>query len=149
MTKRKNQTIEALWAKRAAGEVIYLVDLFCGAGGFTHGALQVPGVKLAVAIENSTVEGYAKAWLHEKHHPGLHVCMRLGEHNEKKLTRVIDENVPEGARLHIHGSPPCQGFTLMVSASSKARTFCASRLSLISGSDSLATPSIKNMKDRA
>lgn len=90
---------------------IYVIDLFCGMGGFSEGARQA-GAKVVLAIDN---------WkgaldVHTNNHPEtVHWNLTLGSdiyEFSQKLNTFIDENIPTGAHIHIHGSPPCQNLCL-------------------------------------
>ena len=89
---------------------IYVIDLFCGMGGFSEGARQA-GAKVVLAIDN---------WkgaldVHMNNHPKtVHWNLTLGSdiyEFSQKLNTFIDENIPTGAHIHIHGSPPCQNLS--------------------------------------
>ena len=82
------------------------VDLFCGIGGVTSGAKQVPGVQvvLAVDMDCQALECY------RRNHPGHRVeQLRLGQdgfgvHETVHLIRSAAKGMP----VHLHASPPCQ-----------------------------------------
>jgi len=86
---------------------VYVIDLFCGCGGFSTGARQA-GAKVVLAVDcwKEALE------VHEANHPDTeHLCTTLGgdlDEFASFLTGFIDFNVPSGAHVHIHASPPCQ-----------------------------------------
>ena len=83
-----------------------IVDLFCGAGGFSRGAVMA-GARVVLAVDS-----WAEAIrVHKYHHP---TC----EHVEEPLggelpfwVDLIDGYRRSGAYLHIHASPPCQNLS--------------------------------------
>lgn len=89
--------------------MIYLIDLFCGAGGFSCGAKQA-GAIVFLAVD---------CWLpalevHKHHHPeSHHWCMELG-HDEMVLAQSIHtliKTLPSDSKIHVHASPPCQSLS--------------------------------------
>ena len=90
----------------------YVVDLFCGAGGFSEGA-RMAGAQILVAIDNCE-----KALSVHKHHhnTALHFTRELGgdlESVTKLIVQSISGDMAERLKvgddiLHIHASPPCQ-----------------------------------------
>ena len=86
---------------------LYCVDLFCGMGGFSCGAVQA-GHRIALAIDmDAPVVG-----LHRANHPeAMHRTMKLGPGCEEHLEQLIAQAVPNGARWHLHMSPPCQALS--------------------------------------
>jgi site-specific DNA-cytosine methylase len=89
---------------------VYVIDLFCGAGGFSEGARQAGcEVVLAVDMWKEALD------VHADNHPACeHWCEQLGgslPDFAKRIREFIASTVPEGGRLHIHGSPPCQNLT--------------------------------------
>jgi DNA (cytosine-5)-methyltransferase 1 len=86
---------------------VYLIDLFCGAGGFSTGA------QLAGAIPILAVDSWRPALdIHKKNHPNcVHLCVQLGgclDEFASFIIGFIDLYVPRGSNIHIHASPPCQ-----------------------------------------
>lgn len=90
--------------------MIYVIDLFCGCGGFSEGAKQA-GANVILAIDN---------WggaldVHRRNHPGTeHWKIELGgDINDivGKISELVKEKVPPGGRIHIHASPPCQNLS--------------------------------------
>jgi site-specific DNA-cytosine methylase len=85
---------------------LYIIDLFCGAGGFSTGA------KYADAKVTVAVDSWQKALdVHKDNHPNtVHLNMNLGG-NIKKTTEFILSHVPKlkkNDKVHVHASPPCQ-----------------------------------------
>jgi site-specific DNA-cytosine methylase len=97
--------------------MLYLIDLFCGAGGFSTGA-KMAGAKVILAID--IWETALKT--HESNHPeAIHLNYKLGE-NKEEIVELIQEYIPKlknGDQVHIHGSPPCQNLTTINSAISR------------------------------
>lgn len=90
---------------------IYLIDLFCGIGGFSEGA------RLAGAIPLLAVDNWSEALLvHEINHPGCaHWKEQLGKCTPRRfaerLRAFVRANTPPGSHIHVHGSPPCQNLS--------------------------------------
>ena len=89
---------------------IYIIDLFCGCGGFSEGA-RTTGAHIILAIDN-----WEEALdIHKLNHPeSVHMLMDLGGDASEFINiiqKTIDEKVPEGGHVHIHGSPPCQNLS--------------------------------------
>ena len=91
---------------------ILVIDLFCGIGGFSTGAIQAgANVILAVDMWNDAIV------IHTKNHPNTtHWVEELGGDCNifmEKMQQFLIKNY--GARdayhLHIHGSPPCQNLS--------------------------------------
>ena len=71
------------------------VDLFCGVGGASRGAVDA-GYRVVLAVDSDD-EVLA---VHRRNHPACeHVCEALC--SESRLS------LPRGANWHLHGSPPC------------------------------------------
>jgi len=89
---------------------VYVIDLFCGCGGFSTGARQA-GAKVILAVD-CWKEALA---VHEANHPETeHICTTLGgdlDEFASFLTGFIDLNVPSGGHVHLHASPPCQNLS--------------------------------------
>ncbi|KAG5181029.1 S-adenosyl-L-methionine-dependent methyltransferase [Tribonema minus] len=89
---------------------MHVIDLFCGAGGFSTGAAQ-EGAVVVLAVD-----GWRDALdVHAANHPGaLHWCETLGgppAEFAERLRGVIAEAVPPGEQVHLHASPPCQNLS--------------------------------------
>jgi site-specific DNA-cytosine methylase len=85
---------------------MYVVDLFCGCGGFSTGAKKA-GHTIVLAIDN-----WQNALnVHKYNHPkAKHVNMELGGSPED-MKKLILTYVPVGQKWHLHGSPPCQNLS--------------------------------------
>jgi site-specific DNA-cytosine methylase len=91
---------------------LYVIDLFCGAGGFSFGASQANNTHVAVAVD-----AWDKALkVHQDNHPNtIHLNMELGK-NIKKTTQLILSHLPKlkkGDKVHVHASPPCQQLSIV------------------------------------
>lgn len=88
--------------------MIQVVDLFCGAGGFSTGATQA-GAEVVLAIDH---------WepalsVHESNHPGTtHIQMELGGDIEATAELILS-HLDSGVHFHLHGSPPCQAISVV------------------------------------
>jgi site-specific DNA-cytosine methylase len=90
---------------------LYIIDLFCGAGGFSFGASQA-GAKIAIAVDS-----WDKALqVHQDNHPDtIHLNMNLGG-NVQKTTNYILSKLPKlksSDKIHVHASPPCQQLSIV------------------------------------
>lgn len=86
---------------------VKLVDLFCGAGGFSTGAVQA-GMESVLSID--CWEEALK--VHKRNHPNSrHENIMIDEGTKKRIIELIQNeiiNLVDGQTLHIHSSPPCQ-----------------------------------------
>lgn len=86
---------------------MFVVDLFCGCGGFSTGAVKA-GHQIVLAIDNW--DNALK--IHEYNHPTTrHLNMTLGG-SISEMKSIIDKYVPRGTKWHLHGSPPCQNLSV-------------------------------------
>lgn len=76
-------------------------DLFCGAGGFSQGAVQA-GHRVVFACDSDA----ASIETHTRNHP--HGC----EHRCAALPLSDIPYPTDGRAFHLHGSPPCQKFSI-------------------------------------
>ena len=77
------------------------VDLFCGIGGASQGAIDA-GYRVCLAVD-SCAEALS---IHKLNHPGCaHMCLNLPARMALPL--------PTGGTVHIHGSPPCTDVSIM------------------------------------
>ena len=92
---------------------VYLIDLFCGAGGFSTGAVKC-GTKVILAIDiwDTALE------THKLNHPDCqHLNYHLGGNKQKTIEMIyhyIHHFIPKlkkNDKIHIHGSPPCQNLS--------------------------------------
>jgi site-specific DNA-cytosine methylase len=87
--------------------MIFVIDLFCGAGGFSEGVRQA-GAKVVLGVDSwkDAVD------VHAANHPESdHWCEDLGGDPVsfvERLTHFVSVAVPAGAHVHLHASPPCQ-----------------------------------------
>jgi site-specific DNA-cytosine methylase len=86
---------------------MYVVDLFCGCGGFSTGA-SMAGHEIVLAIDF-----WDRALVAHKHnHPdAFHQQMSLGG-NLQETKELILKHVPDKKNWHLHGSPPCQNLSV-------------------------------------
>ena len=80
---------------------IYVIDLFCGCGGFSEGARQA-GAKIVLAIDN-----WEKALkIHKIHHPDTeHWDIELGgdiDEMYSKISHFIEQYTKDNIHIHIH-----------------------------------------------
>ena len=87
---------------------VAVIDLFCGMGGFSQGAIEA-GAKVVLAVD---------LWdealkVHAKNHPDTPIKrMPLGEKYHFSLFKSeVDKWRKLGYHVHIHGSPPCQALS--------------------------------------
>lgn len=87
---------------------IAVIDLFCGMGGFSQGAIEA-GAKVVLAVD--LWEEALNVHLHN--HPGTPIKrMTLGTKNQFSLfMREVEKWRKLGYHVHIHGSPPCQALS--------------------------------------
>jgi len=85
---------------------IQTVDLFCGGGGFTHGAIQA-GAKVVLAIDSWA----AAVKVHKLNHPSTPcLCIELGG-DIAETASLIRFYLDKDAHFHLHASPPCQALS--------------------------------------
>ncbi len=87
---------------------VAVIDLFCGMGGFSQGAIEA-GAKVVLAVD---------LWdevlkVHAQNHPNTPIKrMTLGERYHFSLfKREVEKWRELGYHVHIHGSPPCQALS--------------------------------------
>jgi len=87
---------------------IVVIDLFCGMGGFSQGAIEA-GAKVVLAVD--LWEEALNVHLHN--HPGTPIKrMSLGQKYHFSLfKREVEKWRKLGYHVHIHGSPPCQALS--------------------------------------
>ena len=87
---------------------IAVIDLFCGMGGFSQGAIEA-GAKVVLAVD--LWEESLK--VHYHNHPNTPIKrMTLGTKNQFSLfMREVQKWRKMGYHVHIHGSPPCQALS--------------------------------------
>ena len=91
--------------------MLYVIDLFAGAGGFSSGVHQA-GHTVVACIEQWD-KGLA---MHYSNFPDCrHIKMTLGGDIEtfvRDIRALVVKLVPAGATWHLHASPPCQSFSI-------------------------------------
>jgi len=107
MVAMRQQDIAAMFGTPGAGISAVLpeggvevFDLFCGAGGFSQGAVQA-GHRVVFACDNDA----SSIATHELNHQ--HGC-------EHRCAALPLRDIPyptDGRAFHLHGSPPCQKFS--------------------------------------
>ena len=87
---------------------IAVIDLFCGMGGFSQGAIDA-GAKVILSVDSWD---YAVK-VHIENHPDVKIIkMELGHPSHYRMfKRLVDEYRAKGYHVHIHGSPPCQALS--------------------------------------
>jgi len=87
---------------------IAVIDLFCGMGGFSQGAIEA-GAKVVLAVD--LWEEALKVHIHN--HPSTPIIrMTLGTKNQFSLfMREVEKWRKMGYHVHLHGSPPCQALS--------------------------------------
>jgi len=85
---------------------IAVIDLYCGMGGFTQGAVEA-GATVIVSCDfwNEAVK------VHKLNHPGIPCLqLKLGSPSDWKLIKQYIDKYPNH-HIHLHGSPPCQALS--------------------------------------
>ena len=87
-------------------EVKYrILDLFCGAGGFSYGMEKNPHFKTLVSLDNDFYVGET----FKRNMPQCEVM--IGDITDQKIkTQIIDKSKAKGVNMII-GGPPCQGYS--------------------------------------
>ena len=87
---------------------VAFLDLFCGMGGFTVGAINA-GATCIMSVDNWN-EACA---VHRANHSTIPVTqMELGHPDHWRFfKRMVDDYRSRGYHIHIHGSPPCQALS--------------------------------------
>jgi len=86
---------------------VVVVDLFCGMGGFTQGAIDA-GAEVILSVD---------AWdeackVHEANHPDTRIdCISLGNPDWYKGLLTFLKPYRGNYHIHLHGSPPCQALS--------------------------------------
>lgn len=83
-----------------------ILDLFCGAGGFSAGLESVDGFSTAVGLD---FDKYAIETFKKNFPDATAICGNILDADVK--TRVVEESRRRGVNMII-GGPPCQGFSL-------------------------------------
>jgi DNA (cytosine-5)-methyltransferase 1 len=86
---------------------VVVVDLFCGMGGFTQGAIDA-GAEVILSIDSW---GEACS-VHEENHPDTRIdCISLGNPDWYKGLLSFLKPYRGLCHIHLHGSPPCQALS--------------------------------------
>ena len=85
---------------------IAVIDLYCGMGGFTQGAIEAGAtVILSVDFWDEAVK------VHKLNHPDIPCLqLKLGTPSDWKLIKKFIDKYPNH-HIHLHGSPPCQALS--------------------------------------
>jgi len=85
---------------------IAVVDLYCGMGGFTQGAIEAGAtVILSADFWDEAVK------VHKLNHPDIPCLqLKLGTPSDWKLIKKFINKYPNH-HIHLHGSPPCQALS--------------------------------------
>lgn len=86
--------------------MIELVDLFCGGGGFTHGAIQA-GAAVVLAVDSC----YEAVKVHRLNHPNTPCVQTVLGGNIEQTASLIRFYLDKDAHFHLHASPPCQALS--------------------------------------
>lgn len=85
---------------------IAVIDLYCGMGGFTQGAVEAGAT---VILSCDFWEEAVK--VHKINHPGIPCLqLKLGSPSDWKLIKKYIDKYPNH-HIHLHGSPPCQALS--------------------------------------
>lgn len=95
-------------ARCGGGDDYGFVDLFCGIGGASQGAVDA-GLKVRLAVDSCS----KLLQIHQDNHPDvLHAC--------RKLPSLEGVELPSHGKWHLHGSPPCTTLSIMNQHASEA-----------------------------
>jgi len=85
---------------------IAVIDLYCGMGGFTQGAVEAGAtVILSCDFWDEAVK------VHKLNHPGIPCLqLKLGSSSDWQLIKQYMDKYPNH-HIHLHGSPPCQALS--------------------------------------
>lgn len=104
----KQTTLRELLKRGKEQELIFkplvqVVDLFCGGGGFTEGAVRA-GAEVVLSIDcwEPAIE------IHKANHPDVPCENYTLGGSIVETAAFIRSRLTPGAHFHLHGSPPCQ-----------------------------------------
>lgn len=102
--------------KRIANSPVSAVDLFCGAGGLTHGLMRA-GIKVEAGIDIDTLARHA----FEANNPGAVFCdWDLSQKYSPSVEKLYD---PERKYRLLAGCAPCQPFSKLTNGQGKHRSW--------------------------
>lgn len=99
----KQMTLKGIEEHFIYAPLIEVIDLFCGGGGFTEGAIRA-GAKVVLAVDcwEPALE------IHHANHPDVPIeNITLGG-SIVETAILLRSRLTPGAHFHLHGSPPCQ-----------------------------------------
>ena len=105
-TGKKNKQDTTKQLTLTLDPLVEVVDLFCGGGGFSQGAVQA-GAKVVLAID--CWEAALK--VHHANHPETPTFNYELGGSIVETAVFIREHLTPGAHFHLHGSPPCQALS--------------------------------------
>lgn len=97
------------WLAYVGTNNIVVVDLFCGGGGFTQGAVEA-GAVVALSVDNWGPAGEVHHANHP-HVPFLQIDLGNLERDIAIIEAYIRPYLARGYHFHLHGSPPCQALS--------------------------------------
>jgi site-specific DNA-cytosine methylase len=101
--KFKQMTLKGIDEHFIYAPLVEVVDLFCGGGGFTEGAIRA-GAKVVLAVDcwEPALE------VHHANHPDVPTENLMLGGSIVETAIFIRKRLSPGAHFHLHGSPPCQ-----------------------------------------
>ena len=94
--------------------LVQVVDLFCGGGGFTEGAIRANAeVVLSIDCWDEAIE------VHKANHPNVPCENYTLGGSIVETAAFIRSRLTPGAHFHLHGSPPCQKLSNASSSNSE------------------------------
>ena len=112
----KQTTLRELIKTRALifKPLVQVVDLFCGGGGFTEGAIRANAeVVLSIDCWDEAIE------IHKANHPNIPCENYTLGGSITETASFIRSRLTPGAHFHLHGSPPCQKLSNASSSNSE------------------------------
>lgn len=93
-----------------------VIDLFCGGGGVSQGVREANTWGHALAVLAVDADKHALAH-HARQFPrATHLLLAMGTDTEQELLAAVSATLarlPSRVHIHLHGSPPCQGFSMV------------------------------------
>jgi len=94
--------------------LVQVVDLFCGGGGFTEGAIRANAeVVLSIDCWDEAIE------IHKANHPNVPCENYTLGGSIVETAAFIRSRLTPGSHFHLHGSPPCQKLSNASSSNSE------------------------------